>query len=99
MIITEPYIDFDTKSLVTTIACAARDNGEFRGVVAIDIFLSELNDMIHGKKLTDDGKTFLIDANGRTSRTMILKKSRPQIFMTTSKISLPTSPRLGKMCS
>lgn len=64
VIITEPYIDFDTKSLVTTIACAARDNGEFRGVVAIDIFLSELNDMIHGKKLTDDGKTFLIDANG-----------------------------------
>lgn len=63
-IITEPYVDADTQALVTTIACAARDKGAFRGVVSIDIFLSELTSIVSNKKLTEGGKTFLIDSNG-----------------------------------
>ncbi|MCR4631935.1 MAG: methyl-accepting chemotaxis protein, partial [Treponema sp.] len=63
-IITEPYVDESTGHLVSTIATSVRENGAFRGVVGIDVFLSDLNAMMERIKLTKDGKTFLIDANG-----------------------------------
>ena len=63
-ILTEPYVDPDTKSLITTVACAARNDGQFYGVVSIDILLTELNAMVQNKKLTENGKTFIIDKNG-----------------------------------
>ena len=64
VLITEPYVDEDTGYLVSTIATSVRENGAFRGVVGIDVFLSDLNAMMERIKLTKDGKTFLIDANG-----------------------------------
>ena len=64
VLITEPYVDEDTGYLVSTIATSVRENGVFRGVVGIDVFLSDLNAMMERIKLTKDGKTFLIDANG-----------------------------------
>ena len=64
VLITEPYVDESTGHLVSTIATSVKDNGVFRGVVGIDVFLSDLNAMMEKIKLTKDGKSFLIDANG-----------------------------------
>ncbi len=64
VIITEPYVDESTGQLVSTIATTVKNNGTFRGVVGIDVFLDDLNAMMEKIKLTKDGKTFLIDANG-----------------------------------
>ncbi|MBP5450108.1 MAG: cache domain-containing protein, partial [Spirochaetales bacterium] len=64
VIVSEPYIDEDTRSLVTTVAYAVRENDKFLGVNGIDILLTEINSMVSGNKLTKNGKTFLIDQNG-----------------------------------
>ncbi|MBQ3921781.1 MAG: HAMP domain-containing protein, partial [Spirochaetales bacterium] len=63
-IVTEPYIDETTGSLVTTIAFSVHNNGKFIGVTAIDILLTEINEIVGKNKLTASGKTFLIDLNG-----------------------------------
>ena len=63
-IITDPYVDADTKSLVTTIAYAVQKNNEFNGVVAIDILLKDLNEMIMNNRLSKSGVSYIIDRNG-----------------------------------
>ena len=64
-IITEPYTDATTNSLVTSIAYAVRDEKEKPlGVCAIDILLSELIPFVQGKTFTKDGQSFLINKDG-----------------------------------
>ena len=64
-IITEPYTDLTTNSLVTSIAYAVRDEKEKPlGVCAIDILLSELIPFVQGKTFTKDGQSFLINKDG-----------------------------------
>jgi methyl-accepting chemotaxis protein len=63
--ITDPYVDSTTKELVTTVAHAVIINNKSKGVVGIDIGLSELTKMISEIKLTESGKSFLLDKNGR----------------------------------
>ena len=63
--ITEPYTDATTQSLVTTISHAIRDTGnKVIGVTAIDILLSDLNELIQSKKITANGQSFILDSNG-----------------------------------
>jgi methyl-accepting chemotaxis protein len=64
VIITEPYVDESTGKLVSTIATGVRADGAFKGVVGIDVFLTDLNAMVDKIKLTEDGETYLIDAAG-----------------------------------
>lgn len=54
--ITDPYVDSTTKELVTTVAHAVIINNKSKGVVGIDIGLSELTKMISEIKLTESGK-------------------------------------------
>jgi len=65
VIITDPYVDEDTKDLVCSISkkIQSKDN-VFKGVAAIDIHLKELSQKIQSIKITDKGKSFLIDKNG-----------------------------------
>ena len=64
-VITEPYVDATTGSLVTSIALQAKnDSGKFIGVIAVDILLKDLNTIVQDKKITENGKSFLIDSNG-----------------------------------
>ncbi|MBQ3923805.1 MAG: methyl-accepting chemotaxis protein, partial [Spirochaetales bacterium] len=63
-IVSEPYIDEDTHSLVTTVAYAVRENDKFLGVNGIDILLTDINSIVSENKLTKNGKTFLIDQKG-----------------------------------
>ncbi len=63
-ITTEPYVDEDTKKLVSTVACAVVENSKATGVIGIDITLEELNTMVESVKLSKSGLSFLLDANG-----------------------------------
>ena len=63
--ITDPYEDSNTGktciSIVKTVTDAA---GKIKGVVGIDMFLNKLTEIVNDRKITEDGKSFLIDANG-----------------------------------
>ena len=65
VIITEPYIDEDTKDLVSTVAKRINSpTGKFIGVAGIDIHLTELSEKIQSIKITDHGSSFMINKDG-----------------------------------
>lgn len=65
VIITEPYVDDDTHELVTTISYATYNSDKkFKGVIAIDINLTDLTSIISNIKITNHGSSFLIDKDG-----------------------------------
>ncbi|MBB6218458.1 methyl-accepting chemotaxis protein [Anaerosolibacter carboniphilus] len=66
---TDPYVDTDTKKLVVTVAKPVYDsthNNEFVGVMALDISLEQLSNLINGIKIGQKGYVVLIDKNGNT---------------------------------
>jgi methyl-accepting chemotaxis protein len=63
--ITDPYIDSNTGELCITVVQPVKDNqGRIRGVAGVDVFLTELTKIVSSHKVTDDGHSFLVDANG-----------------------------------
>jgi len=65
IIITEPYIDSETKRLVFTVAKTSETTkGEFNGVVAADVFLDVLDSIVSARKITEDGVSYLLDSKG-----------------------------------
>ena len=66
VVITVPYVDEDTKDLVSTVCYAIHNkNGDFKGVAGIDIHLTELSNTIQDIKLTEYGSSFILDKFGR----------------------------------
>ena len=64
-VITEPYVDAYTHRLMVTIVRTTRNRfGAIGGVVGADVFVDVLSEIVGGKKITDDGKTFLVDESG-----------------------------------
>jgi len=65
IIITEPYIDSETKRLVFTVAKTSETSkGQFNGVVAADVFLDVLDSIVSARKITEDGDSHLLDSKG-----------------------------------
>jgi methyl-accepting chemotaxis protein len=65
-VITEPYVDSQTKRTCVTIARTVRNEaGNITGVIAVDVFVDVLNGIVSQRKITDDGVTVLIDDAGR----------------------------------
>ncbi|WP_191015902.1 methyl-accepting chemotaxis protein [Treponema zioleckii] len=62
--ISDPYLDMVTGQLVTTLAMGVKNNGDFLGVVGIDISLKDLSEMVAGIKITKGGVSFLLDKTG-----------------------------------
>ncbi|MDR2583494.1 MAG: methyl-accepting chemotaxis protein [Fibromonadaceae bacterium] len=63
--ITDPYEDSETHKICVTIVKTASDStGKINGVVGIDVLLDKLTEIVNARKVTEDGKSFLIDANG-----------------------------------
>ncbi len=60
-----PYLDSDTQKPVITISKAVYKDGELLGVLAADIFLDVLVDMIREADVAEDSYAFLIDQNMR----------------------------------
>ncbi len=64
IITTEPYVDVTTGNLVTTIAQAVLKNNNPKGVVGVDILLDDLTGIVSSMKISEHGKSFLLDKNG-----------------------------------
>ena len=65
VVITDPYVDEDTKDLVSSVCYAIHNHdGEFKGVVGIDIHLTELSETIQNIKLTSSGSSFILNKSG-----------------------------------
>jgi methyl-accepting chemotaxis protein len=65
-VITEPYVDSDTKRICITVARTVRNAaGNITGVIAVDVFADVLNGIVSQRKITEDGTTVLIDGAGR----------------------------------
>ena len=63
--IIDPYVDEDTGEFVVTVGRTVRDSNEnIIGVIAVDVLLDNLADIVLEKKITDDGSTYVIDRNG-----------------------------------
>lgn len=70
-VITEPYIDALTGEMVITIAKALRRDGNVSCVVAADMFLTGVQDIVAGFDYTDSGYPILISSSG----SIIIHKS------------------------
>ena len=63
--VVDPYVDADTNQLVITVSRTVRnEQNKISGVIAIDVPLDKLSEIVLKEKITDDGKTVLIDAKG-----------------------------------
>lgn len=56
-----PYMDSDTKKPIITISKAVRADGELKGIIAADIFVNVLVDMINEADVAEDSYAFLVD--------------------------------------
>jgi Signal transduction histidine kinase len=58
-----PYMDSDTKAPIITISKAVRADGELKGIIAADIFVDVLVNIIADADVADDSYAFLVDQN------------------------------------
>ena len=63
--ITEPYPDSSTGEICISVVRPVKDDmGGVKGVAGVDVFLTDLTRIVSSRKVTDDGSSFLVDANG-----------------------------------
>jgi len=62
--VSEPYLDMVTNAMVSSVSRKAMKNGQFVGVVAIDVSLDGMTDKVDKIKLTKGCKSYLLDADG-----------------------------------
>jgi methyl-accepting chemotaxis protein len=63
--ITDPYVDASTGELCISVVQTVRDDaGRIKGAAGVDVFLTELTRIVSSNKVTADGRSFLVDANG-----------------------------------
>ena len=65
VMLVDPYVDSQTKKLVVTFSRTVRnDEGSITGVIAADVLLDKITEIVTNEKLTGDGSTFLIEESG-----------------------------------
>ena len=64
-IITEPYEDSATGKMCVSIVRTVKDKGNVIGGAGTDVSLDALTEIVTGRKITKDGNTFIIEANGQ----------------------------------
>jgi methyl-accepting chemotaxis protein len=79
-VFTAPYLDTRSQKLCVSAVSTSSANGrDPTGVICTDVFLDELGSIITGRKITSDGSTFLIDADGlflvHTDPALVLKEN------------------------
>jgi hypothetical protein len=66
IVFSDPYYeDSNEKMMITISKTAAGAEGEVIGVMAADVYIDVLEEMVSSRKITGDGQTVMIDANGR----------------------------------
>ncbi|OLQ90681.1 chemotaxis protein [Vibrio panuliri] len=66
LIITDPYVDSSTNSVVISIAMPMKNKGDFIGVVFYDMELTALAEKVNQTNLFDAGYLFIVAQNGTT---------------------------------
>lgn len=62
---TDPYLDMITNKIVVSVCRQVKnDSGKLLGVVGLDIFIARLSEIVASKKISDNGKTLLINSEG-----------------------------------
>ncbi len=64
-VVSEPYVDADTKQTVVSISRKIVQNGKMLGVAALDITIDELVSFITGTMSDDGSYSFIADKNGK----------------------------------
>lgn len=65
LIITEAFLNASKDKMIVTIAYPVKDaNGKFIGVVAGDLSINEILNLVADQKITENGYTFLVDSKG-----------------------------------
>ncbi|MBW4827996.1 MAG: methyl-accepting chemotaxis protein, partial [Clostridiaceae bacterium] len=64
VVLSEPYVDFEHKKVVVTVAKAIRKNGKVEAVICSDIFIDHLIELVSQAKPIKGSNGFLIDDNG-----------------------------------
>ena len=65
VMLVDPYVDQQTKELVVTFSQTVRDSaGRITGVIAVDVKVDKLSEIVTKEKITADGTTYLIDRDG-----------------------------------
>ena len=59
-----PYVDSITGKLVVTVSQRAMVDGKPIGVVGADMFITRVGEIVGAKKLSANGKTYLVDKDG-----------------------------------
>jgi len=63
--ITEPYIDASTGEFCITMVKAVKDDkNAIKGVLGVDMFLTDLTKLINSRKVTEDGSSYLVNKDG-----------------------------------
>ncbi|MCR5291071.1 MAG: HAMP domain-containing protein [Treponema sp.] len=62
--ISDPYLDSVTKAMVAALATGITKNGSFAGVLAVDMQLGDLNDIVAPIRISKSGISYLLDKNG-----------------------------------
>lgn len=80
VVLVDPYIDEDTHRIIITVSMTVRDSdGNITGVLALDVFIDKLAEIVAGKKITGDATTVLIDRAGvyitHPDTTAVLEKN------------------------
>ncbi len=63
--ISDPYLDNVTNSMVAALSTSIEKDGTKAGVLAVDIQLGQLNSLLSSVKITDSGKSFLLESSGK----------------------------------
>lgn len=65
LIITEAFLNASKDKMIVTIAYPVKDaNGKYIGVVAGDLSINEILNLVADQKITQNGYTFLVDSKG-----------------------------------
>ncbi|MBT9550533.1 MAG: HAMP domain-containing protein [Hydrogenophaga sp.] len=65
VVLTEPYVDSDSKKLVMTFAAADRNGSEIRAVAAGDVFMDVVAAAVTAIKPTPSSDAFVLSSNGK----------------------------------
>ena len=62
---TEPYVDTQTNKMIISAAKAVKNNGTIEGVIAVDINLNNLSEIVRNTKIGDNGHISVLDHTGK----------------------------------
>jgi methyl-accepting chemotaxis protein len=64
-VLVDPYVDAETQRTVITVSRTAFDStGKITGIMAVDVFLDVISEIVTSRRITEDGNTVLIDSSG-----------------------------------